>query len=305
MEKDLDCKKGDTSHLRWIGQMLRSAVGRHIVGTGFSTFNVLKKFPAYVAHGWGTYGKRSKLTVLAINQLPISMLAVVELLGQKRQNVIDVNLFCELNGFDTEEIELRNLFQRYGSDKASKHNYYLVYAGILSPRDAVKKVFEIGLGTNNIDVVSTMGRDGKPGASLRAFRDYCPNAEVWGGDFDTRILFKEERIRTIFVDQTNTDTFDNIKNDLGAEFDLMIDDGLHSPNANLNSLAFFLPRLKVGGWAIIEDISIDALEFWQIVSSVAPKKYECHILASGENLLFAMKKVKDDRLNPEASLAGM
>ena len=274
-----------------LAQKLRSAVGRHIVGSGFSTFNLLNKFPAYVAHGWGTYRKRSQLTVLAINQLPASMLAVTEILGHERKGVIDVQTFCNLNDFDTEAIEIRELFQLHGSDKASTHNYYLVYAGILSQRDSVKKIFEIGLGTNNIDVVSTMGRGGKPGASLRAFRDYCTNAEVWGADFDTRVLFEEERIKTVFVDQTKTDTFENISNDVGAEFDLMIDDGLHSPNANLNSLAFFLPRLKAGGWAVIEDISYDALEFWQIVSSVISEQYECNILDSGRDLLFAMKKL--------------
>ena len=55
-------------------------------------------------------------------------------------------------------------------------------------------IFEVGLGTNNVDVPSNMGKDGKPGASLRAWRDYFPNADI-----DTRILFKEDKIQTFYT----------------------------------------------------------------------------------------------------------
>ena len=62
----------------------------------------------------------------------------------------------------------------------------------MKSQKSVNKIFEIGLGTNNIDIVSTMGKKGHPGASLRAFRDFCPNAEIYGADFDSRILFQEK-----------------------------------------------------------------------------------------------------------------
>ena len=45
-----------------------------------------------------------------------------------------------------------------------------------------------------------MGTEGKPGASLRAFRDFCMNAEVIWADIDKRILFKEDRINKIWED---------------------------------------------------------------------------------------------------------
>jgi hypothetical protein len=31
------------------------------------------------------------------------------------------------------------------------------------------------------------------------------------------------------------------------DFDLMLDDGLHCPDANLQSLKFFLRKIKIGG----------------------------------------------------------
>ena len=64
----------------------------------------------------------------------------------------------------------------------------------------VNTLFEIGLGTNNINVRSNMGLDGKPGASLRAFRDYL-NINVYGADVDKGILFEEDKIKTYFIDQ--------------------------------------------------------------------------------------------------------
>ncbi|MDB9839765.1 hypothetical protein OAC57_05685 [Planktomarina temperata] len=69
-----------------------------------------------------------------------------------------------------------------------------------------RKIFEIGLGTNNVDIVSAMGTEGKPGASPRAFRDFWPEAQLIGADFDARILFSEDRIETYFVDQTKPKT---------------------------------------------------------------------------------------------------
>jgi len=141
--------------------------------------------------------------------------------------------------------KLGSLFTFHGSDKATIHDYYLIYASIINDiQNPNIKIFEIGLGTNNTDVVSTMGTNGKPGASLRAFRDYIDDSYIYGADFDHRILFEEKRIKTFFVDQTNPKTFSDLSKKINLEFDLMIDDGLHSPNANLNSLAFFKIKLN-------------------------------------------------------------
>ena len=69
-------------------------------------------------------------------------------------------------------------------------------------KNSVTNIFEIGLGSINTKIVSNMGKFGKPGASLRAFRDFCPNAIIYGADIDQSILFKEERIKTL-VEQIN------------------------------------------------------------------------------------------------------
>ena len=190
-----------------------------------------------------------------------------------------------------EQDVLGRLFTKYGSDKSTTHNYFMLYASILNSMESVTKVLEIGLGTNYPDIVSTMGKGGRPGASLRAFRDYLSDASVFGADFDRRVLFEEERIKTYFVDQTDPDTFEELGNQIGGNFDLMIDDGLHSPNANLHSLKFFLPRLKVGGYAVIEDVNPHTVDLWKIVSSLLGEKYLSAFISTKNACVFVVKHV--------------
>ena len=40
----------------------------------------------------------------------------------------------------------------------------------------------------------------QPGGCLRAFRDYLPNSQIFGADYDREVLLEEPRIRTTFVD---------------------------------------------------------------------------------------------------------
>jgi hypothetical protein len=152
--------------------------------------------------------------------------------------------------------ELGELFAQYGSDKASKHNYHLLYSLVLEARRAEPlQILEIGLGTNDISRVSHMGAEGKPGASVRAFRDWAPLAQVRGADIDESILFREERIETFFVDQTDPQSLESLAAQFFHRgFDLIIDDGLHNPWANLNTLRALLPLRKPGGAYVIEDI---------------------------------------------------
>lgn len=86
-----------------------------------------------------------------------------------------------------------------------------------------------------------MGSSARPGASLYAFKEYLPNANIYGCDIDKDILFENEGIKTCFVDQLDSTTFENISNSFGKiKYDLIIDDGLHSIGANLNTLLFAL-----------------------------------------------------------------
>lgn len=172
--------------------------------------------------------------------------------------------------------DLADLFRKYGSDKSTKHNYHVVYASLLR-RDAPFNILEIGLGTNNPRVHSNMGRTGSPGAAERAFRDWAPNAHVYGADIDKGILLTDERIQTFFVDQTKPETFKELAAKL-PPLDLVIDDGLHFPLANLYTINFALPLLKQNGAVVVEDIMAHHIPIWRIVITVLANRYDCQLV---------------------------
>lgn len=184
-----------------------------------------------------------------------------------------------------------SLFKIYGSDKSSDHNYYLFYGKIFEGRRFEQlNVLEIGLGTNNLDGVSNMGEEGRPGASLRAFRYFLPNAKIFGANVDKRILFQEDRIETYFVDQTKTETLDELGAALShRKFDLIIDDGLHCPSANIATLSFALKNLKTGGWVVIEDIHEPSLPIWQAISAILPRQNLSFLLQAKKSFVFAIQ----------------
>jgi len=142
------------------------------------------------------------MTFSAAEKFPLQLL---QLLG-KENDLISRNH----NDYATTKAnkKLGQLFDYYGSNKNSHHFYTPYYADLLAQtcRNENVCVLEIGLGSNNTDTPSNMEKAGKPGASLRAFRDFCPEAQIFGADIDRRILFEEERIRTTWVDQLDPDT---------------------------------------------------------------------------------------------------
>ncbi len=167
---------------------------------------------------------------------------------------------------------LRERFEHYGTDKAG-HGYHIIYGEILSRLGILKQlnILEIGLGSNDTSLVSNMGESFTSGASLRAFRDVASNSRVHGADIDHSCLFTEERIRTAWVDQMEPTTFPEMMRQFGDDttFDLVIDDGLHSVAANLNTLVFALNVLNHGGWVVIEDIWT-AHDCWDVVYQLVP-----------------------------------
>jgi hypothetical protein len=168
--------------------------------------------------------------------------------------------------------DLSMLCDKYGSDKGEikteghpypwpSHNYADFYEAKFDHcRDHFRRVFECGLGTNNPAIPSTMGSAGKPGASLRIWRDYFPNAHIFGADIDRDILFQEERISTFYVDQTSPESIRELWRDIQVtEFDLIIDDGLHDFEAGVCLFENSFAMLRKSGIYIIEDVWIPSM----------------------------------------------
>jgi SAM-dependent methyltransferase len=185
------------------------------------------------------------------------------------------------SGVQDLEVSLRSQFDSNGSDKGSSHGYSNLYALILAPLmpSAKIRILEIGLGTNSTNVPSNMGREGVPGASLRAWASASEKIEVVGLDVDKKVLFQEPRISTYYVDQLNRESWlDLPQSVLENGFDLIIDDGLHAPLANLNTLLETSKMLRKGGVIVIEDVPQRALPIWTLVDYLLKKELKLEVI---------------------------
>jgi len=152
---------------------------------------------------------------------------------------------------------LRELIDKYGSDK-NRNEYTPIYSSLFEPRrNQSINLLEIGIGTMIEGVPSSMvgysGEGYKPGGSLRAFRDYFQNGWIYGGDIQTDCMFEEERIITFLFDSTKRDKCDEALKDMNL--DIIIDDGLHTYEAQIATFQNLWDRLKPNGLYFIEDIA--------------------------------------------------
>lgn len=203
---------------------------------------------------------------------------------------------------------ISELCEKYGSDKGfikhdnekpynwKPHTYASYYHSIFNlSRENIKLIFECGLGTNNPKIESNMTSKGIPGASLRVWRDYFFNANIYGGDIDKDILFEENRIKTFYVNQLDANSIKSMWDAINLEnFDVIIDDGLHEPKANFNFFINSFHKLKKNGVFIIEDVSYknikilkNKLENYDVDIVTLSSKYKKYYL---DNNLIVIRK---------------
>jgi len=176
--------------------------------------------------------------------------------------------------------QLCEIMGRNKSDKGSFdiqkswHNYTIFYYSIFKDiQHNSLRIFELGIGTTNINIPSNMGINGRVGASLFGWSEFFTNSKIYGADIDVNILFNTDRIKTFYCDQTNPDIIKNMWNhdELKEEFDIIIEDGLHQFSANVCFFENSIHKLKSKGYYIIEDINTnnihsynEKIKEWQI-----------------------------------------
>lgn len=274
-------------------QMLRYTIPNRIWRWRYAAeVQVVEGLPLFTPSSGGSIMTRAALTFESANRtIPLLAQLAQHCPGFVRtETLASSNVISDASATQA-ATAMRELFVARRSDKSTVHNYHELYGPLLRRKEDVEKVLEIGIGTNNEDVVSNMSRNGTPGASLRAFRDYLPNARVYGADLDSRVLFREERIETYAVDQTDSVALERLGESVGKDFDLIIDDGLHSPHANLSVLLFAMPRVKPGGYVVIEDIPRSAETLWQVVGAIMPSDFVCRLFNSQSAMLFVAQRL--------------
>ena len=141
--------------------------------------------------------------------------------------------------------ELDDLMCKYKSDKGCwYHNYCRIYSMYLTVRKCdILKVLEIGI---------------EEGKSLFAWRDFFPNAQIYGIDITKYSLINsnKDRITCLYGDATDISWVEKTIKPLG-EFDLIVDDGSHISKDMITCLDFYFPNLLAsGGIYILEDLNI-------------------------------------------------
>jgi hypothetical protein len=227
----------------------------------------MREMPAFVVNS-GNWAKFPSLTLRAANVFPKQFLSLLEM--QEAALVDFETAFPKTQ----KSQKIGDLFDKNGSDKTS-HGYERIYSKFFETMQNKKiiQLLEIGIGTNSHGLISSMGRRGKPGASLTTFAEFDSRINVTGADIDRNILFTADRIKCFYIDQTDLGTYYSLASEFGsAKFDFIIDDGLHSTEANLNSLIFAQTHLAPGGYLIIEDIPDASLPVWNVVIGIMHSK---------------------------------
>ena len=143
---------------------------------------------------------------------------------------------------------LVELFDKYGCDKGNiKHRYDRVYEPALKQFDNEPfNMLEIGVFKGN---------------STEAFVEYCPYATIVAADIFVRVDMKDVSILNHpHVHGCKCDSLegpnDHFKElaDACEGFDIIIDDGLHTHEAQRKTFENFFPYLKEGGSYFIEDV---------------------------------------------------
>ena len=167
---------------------------------------------------------------------------------------------------------LEQLFNKYaaydnavGTDKNTSHSYTNLYTELLSPlKDSEISLLEVGV---------------YGGYSIQVWLEYFEKASITAVDIDwSTCAFSDwpSRVKTIDGDATLPETF----KDVGI-VDVIIDDGSHLTEHQIETFNILYPKLATGGIYIIEDVT-DPYSLEQAIKALTDK-YIIHDLRHLKN----------------------
>jgi hypothetical protein len=159
----------------------------------------------------------------------------------------------------TASLSITQLLARSGSDKGKW--YGGMYDILLQPiQNSIRSLVEIGVGTPAL-MAGYCSENYRTGGSLRAWREFLPNAQIYGLDVNHEAQLKgEPRITTYLCDSTDSAQAEEVLKRLQPQPDVIIDDGLHTKEGQIATLKNFYPALRVGGLYFIEDVWPESIE---------------------------------------------
>jgi hypothetical protein len=129
-----------------------------------------------------------------------------------------------------------------GTGDHALHTYGSTYEALLGPRrDRVRNVLEVGV---------------RDGCSLKVWRDYFPDAEIFGIDNgkEKGVWAPDcDRINVYYADSFKPETLYAVGRRFGP-FDLIVDDGCHLIEAQIATFAALKPFVAADGVYVVEDL---------------------------------------------------
>jgi hypothetical protein len=184
-----------------------------------------------------------------------------------------------------ETTPLCDITYKYGSDKCPQlcHSYTPIYYEIFKDRrESVKKVLELGIGAwKNMGDATTVYDKGldryyHKGASLLTWREFFPNAQIYGADIVPEAMMVADRIQTFIVDERFPEQLANLIKQTGSDIDFFIDDGAHTKWAQINACRWIKPLLKKDVVYVIEDVKYPDT----VISALDHEGYNCQAFNS-------------------------
>ncbi len=160
------------------------------------------------------------------------------------------------------KLKFSELISRYNTSKPEGEYRDFLDDLFFKIRPSTRTILEIGI---------------SEGGGLMAMRDFFENSLLWGVDIDKDTFINSERIQKCeWVDQLKLNTLEINAKNFAVKFDLIVDDGWHHPESQINSLLAYLPYLNKGGTYILEDIVHNDYYkyFLQIMKLLEEKKFQ-------------------------------
>jgi hypothetical protein len=134
-------------------------------------------------------------------------------------------------------MQLHELGIKYGTDKATFHNFCNIYEEKFKHlKDEKIEFLEIGIDN---------------GFSLKMWADYFTNGMIYGADIFEKRFLDSEKIKTFQVNQANATELGFLPRNL----DIIVDDGGHTMlQQQLSFRVLFCNNLKSNGFYVIEDL---------------------------------------------------
>jgi hypothetical protein len=140
---------------------------------------------------------------------------------------------------------LTRLALQFKTDKWGNHRYTQHYHRHLKHlRNKPINLLEIGIGG--------YAREGKGGNSLRMWKHYFPQGEIYGLDIMDKSFLERPRIHVYQGDQSDPELLRRIADEMGR-VDVVIDDGSHRPEHVKASFKVLFPLLADDGIYAVED----------------------------------------------------